>query len=286
MKKHLSKLIAIVLVIIAVAFFPNTAYGEQSTKLSVNHTGIKTPAFRLIEEKEPFYSTKYTYGKDGKLQESVTCYQDEPEWHTYYYYSPSGMLVEKKEEEYDGITLYFHYDSKGTEIEKDDTGGVGSQANAGSWFNVEERYDSEGRIMTFTVKPQDGEPYSPLEYRYDGKGRILSLSSKDMQITYRYAKNGSFTRTAQYDFRNDELVEEYDSSGHIIKSCWMENGKATSTVLYKYDAQGKLLEMKNGSWWRRYTYEQDAYGNITAKTETDSSGSKLRTEYLYEKIAG
>ena len=205
-----------------------------------------------------------------------------------YYYSPSGRLVERRvESALSGAVLLFHYDSRGTEIETDDTGGIGSQANAGPRFHAEETYDEEGRVMTFRVKPDDGEPRAPLLYEYDSKGRILSLSSDKMHIDYHYALDGSFTRIAVYQFRNGEKYDEYDTYGRLTKSFWIENGSPTSMINYQYDTDGNLIEVSrsDGSWQQSYSYEIDMHNNISARVQRNSNGPLSRTEYVYERVS-
>lgn len=243
--------------------------------------------YRLIEERDPFRTTYYFYDADGKLEISKTYYKDELEYTSEYYYSPSGELVERTEYfPSTTVKLFFHFDRNGTMIERDDTGGLGSQALSTFDLPYQEEYRSDGLVEQFSFQYEDGD-WSHLQYRYDEQGRILSLSRGERVLCeFTYAEDGSYRRTADYSSMGIRF-NDFDASGHLIKQGWIRDGEEDVGQFFRYDERGQLIEASDdeGPFWT-FTYEYDERGNLIAKTETDRSGRETRTEYIYEYVPG
>lgn len=243
--------------------------------------------YRLIEEREGSAVTYYSYDPDGKLAKRETYYQDDLEYVYEYYYSPSGELVERTEY-FPGTTvkLFFHFDRSGTQIERDDTGGLGSQALSTFDLPYQEEYRSDGLVEQFSAEDDFGD-WSHLQYRYDEQGRILTLSRGERVLCeFTYAEDGSFRRTAEYDKRGIRF-NDFDASGNLVDQGWITDGKEEFGQFFRYDERGQMIEASDDEGpFRTYTYEYDEHGNLLAKTETDRAGEAIRTEYIYEYIPG
>lgn len=228
--------------------------------------------YRLTEEttKSGNNTTKitYSYDKSGKLSLKMEYYNGRYENCTAYRYYPNGKLYE---ELWSGsCDLYMHYDSNGTLIERDDTGGVGSPANlmpsAGDKLSV--TVDSSKRITRFDVKRSYGGS-STLRYEYDNKGRILRFYDGDgsRQDVYSYNSDGSFTRTRTDRYNNSitlSISEFFDSSGRVIQRDWQSGGYFQKTC-FEYDSKGNLTRQYDPSGSSDWVFKYDKYGNLTGE---------------------
>ena len=263
---------------------------------------------RLAEEitETSYYSAKtiYDYDRTGQLAQKTVLQNGKVESTTEYHYSSDGTLCE---ELYKGIiNLYFHYDSKGTVIERDETGGVGSPAcwNPYAGDIVRTEYDSNGRIICLQIISGETGKANTLTYEYDNQGRILCFRVGDYRTdSYDYRPDGSYIRMrddknmnlfiteyynteglrTQVDRRQfsdiSTVYYAYDECGHLISQ---SDSQYNSQRGWKYDDHGNLLEeWVNGNLQCSYLNDYDAYGNLTHSVRV-SGDTTLTTIYRYE----
>ena len=266
----------------------DTCIAEVSAYISAGSSAQQQ--LRLTREQSGSSRTEYSYSYGTQLSTAITYYNDEIESITTYEYSSTGSLL-KATEYYpmSHMSLCFHYDSAGTRIERDDTGGVGSQANYNDLCEAFEKRDQDGRTFLFSVRPKESrnsdEANYDLVYEYTQDGKISSFSGASFQIDYQYKADGSYTRRAQYAYLDRILVQEYDTEGRLLSSSWLTDGVPQSTVMYFYDSMGDLLgiQRENGSMVF-YVNEYDANGLLTEQREINSTGTERKTTYAYEPV--
>ena len=246
--------------------------------------------FRLAGEQSGSYRTEYSYTSGTQLSTAITYYNDEIESITTYEYSSAGLLLKTTEyHPMSHMNLCFHYDRAGTRIERDDTGGVGSQANYNDFCEAFEKRNQDGRTLLFSVRPKESrysdEANYDLAYEYTHDGRISSFSGPRFQADYQYKADGSYTRRVQYAYLNRILVQEYDVEGKLLSSSWFTDGTAQSTITYSYDSKGNTLTIQqdNGNVIF-FVNEYDANGLLTAQRELSTSGTEHETVYFYESV--
>ena len=249
--------------------------------LSASAAGTK---YRLKEEVTGTTRITYSYDKAGRLTQKTESSDGKVQSITEYHYYPNGELCEELWK--GSCNLYMHYDSEGTLIERDDTGGIGSPAFSLPYMGdtVRTEYDSAGRITRFEHKAGENGGTTVLRYEYDKKGRILRFRvGTDRTDAYDYRPDGSFIRT-----RNDSystgyqlcITEYYNTSGQRTQCDW-KDGNYSSTTYYEYDAAGHLTRQYNADGTTELVMKYDKYGNLT---EEWSGGKRLFTyQNTYDK---
>ncbi len=228
--------------------------------------------YRLTEEttKDGKNTTriKYSYNKAGQLILKMEYYNGSIESTTEYRYYSNGKL---SEEFWSGsCDLYMHYDSRGTLIDRDDTGGVGSPANlyppGGDKLSC--TYDSAKRITRFEVKRGGYSGSTVLRYEYDNKGRILRFyDNAGRTDTYEYLQDGSFIRTRTDRNSNGyslSISEVFNASGLVIQRD-IQEGNYFLKICFEYDSSGNLTRQYDPSGSSEHVYKYDKYGNLTGE---------------------
>ena len=132
-------------------------------------------------------------------------------------------------------------------------------------------YDECGRVLFVDVI--DGE--TQIGHRgfreYDEKGHLIATGSmvgetRTKETTYEYDEKG---RPILQKDAGGTISLEYDEQDRIVKrvrTWWTQN----DTTLYSYDEQGNLIEEiykpADTSFWNKYTWEYDEYGDVTKCT--------------------
>ena len=250
--------------------------------------------YRLLEEVNGPNTTRYYYDSTGKRTESITVNSGSINQTVQYIYGKSGKLTEKIQSDPSGwLTLYFHYDVNGVQIELENPGMGGDiYSLADEKAEIEEQYDDAGRTVLLTKKYFSLEDGSPVVknyyYSYDSTGRILRFQSTGRTDIFNYNSDGSFSRICMNQYDNSSTIrEEYNSRGLLEKSV----DQYGNITLYQYDSSGKLIEKTvtypgSGSFPERketykYKYEYGQNGEVIAMLETSESGDQNRTTYNY-----
>ena len=253
--------------------------------------------FCLLEEVNGSNTTRYYYDNTGKLTESISFNSTSIYQTVQYFYGGDGQLTEKIQSDPSGwLTLYFHYDTQGVQIELENPGMGGDVYSLESEEAViEEQYDDAGRTVLLTKKYislSDGfTAVDSYYYSYDSSGRILRFQSTGRTDIFNYNPDGSFTRISMNKRDNSSAIREVYNSRKSIERSVDQYGNIT---LYSYDASGKMMRKtiinpESGSFPERkeiynYQYEYGQNGIITAMLEIAESGYQNRTEYNYGYI--
>lgn len=238
---------------------------------------------RLAEETtESPYSVErivYKYDKAGRLSQKTKYYNGKVESTTEYSYYPDGALFE---ELYRGaINLYQHYDSKGTLIERDETGGIGSPAfySSAEGDTLSTKYDAKGHITRFEVRSEDAKTPYVLTYEYDSKGRILRFCVGNYRTdSYDYRPDGSFIRTRSDTDMKLYITEYYNAEGLRTQSD-RRQGDYYSTEYYEYDSRGNLIRQLDSRYGSERTWTYDAKGNPTEERINGDLSCTYRYRY-------
>lgn len=201
-----------------------------------------------------------------------------------------------------------------TAIERDLLGRITSVTD-GRGKTVKSSYDAAGR-RTGLIYPGGEE----VGYRYDGAGRILSVTSGEKSFTYHYDAMGrpdmrtdpaGVTEHYGYDGRGNLLTVtremdgreqpyrqfRYDMAGNRISETgeghdWEYHyddlnrlavgidAQTGDQFFFSYDRTGnRIRSIRNGV---TTDYQLDKAGRLSGTVETDQSGKKSETSYLYD----
>ena len=137
-----------------------------------------------------------------------------------------------------------------------------------------------------------------IDYTYDPAERLIqTIYEKALIETFSYDASGNITNRKQQnkDSSEDEnliyekgnrliqknnIIYEYDLEGRLIKKVESHDTKNQKIWLYKWNALGKLKEVKNpnGDTWQ---YKYDAFGRRVEKNL--SSKANTRQKFLWDK---
>ena len=170
------------------------------------------------------------------------------------------------------------------------------------WFNIVRITNPDGRVY---------------EYAYDGWGRVSQVASLSTGATTRFAWNGRWQPTAEYEHTGDTLYYRYDRAAQCVeitkpngRMLREHNGHGQTTRLvqasgaetrYGYTREGFLTEVinENGetmrltqdakalvrkvTWFDQRTlhYDYDEIGNLTCFT----NGELEETKYEYDALS-
>lgn len=203
---------------------------------------------------------EYSYDKAGHLAQKTEYQDDKVESVTEYHYYPDGRLLEELWRGH--LNLYWHYDSCGTVIERDETGGIGSPAFSLPYMGdvVHEEYDAAGHITRFENRSGETGGTSLLQYEYDSRGRILTFRSGARVERYDYRPDGSFVRTRDDKSMDLFITEYYNADGLRTQSDWRRTNYS-STTYFTYDKSGNLIRRENSDGNSVWTWKYDEHGN-------------------------
>lgn len=252
--------------------------------------------YRLVEEVCGSDSTKYYYDSSGRMTEAIS-FNDASLYQTEQFrYGKDGFLTEKIISDPSGwFTLYFHYDSNGTQIELENPGMGGDVFTLNpEEAVVKEETDTEGRTIRFTKTYNDLSDGSPridtYYYSYDADGRITRFQSTGRTDIFDYNADGSFVRVSINKYDNTSAIrEEYNSQGFLIKSVdqygniseyYYSKGKLTHKTI-TYPGGDNFPEAKENYF---FNYSYDKNGNVSVQLKLDDSNNIISTtEFYYEK---
>ncbi len=223
----------------------------------------------------------YTYNRDGTLaRESHIAGGEEDEVVEYTY--PKDRKMMETTIPVGVVTLFFHYDSNGTQIELENPG-LGGDVFLMEGESMSTQRDKNGYVTMITFHSSfEGESDRIFYYTYDDKGRIKTFEiSGFRRDTFEYDRSGTYTRTSLLFRENESAVRErYDTKGRLIES----QNQYGMISTYTYDENGRLsVEYLDGELEYSYRYDTDVNGNIIRMTKYFSGGGKEVTEYRYEK---
>ena len=157
---------------------------------------------------------------------------------------------------------------------------------APSCYLIPSSFDAKNFRLVKAVKSTGSEAVM----EYDSRGNVT-------KITYTFPEEGggtgAITETWQYDSQDREISSTesvwgfttetaYDSQGCVAKETYIM-GDSTAVIVYTYDDQGRLTEVRNEDTGApgvdTYTYE----GENLVKIESVSDGVKSETLYTYDK---
>ena len=210
------------------------------------------------------------------------------------YVFDGGYLVKAVEHIADTQTDVYHYfDCNGTEIGRDDSGGMGD--------TIRESFNSRGRIESVTVTRSYGSRETG-EYRYNSDGCITYFyygnSDFRTEEQYTYNSDGSWTRdrrdvsgSGTDDMHILEMYNEYSLPVYRTETfygssvlycyeyteyycldnvaCISDDAEIPMTVTsYRYDDYGNLTEIwEDGELTYSCSYEFDQGWNLVRRTE-------------------
>lgn len=196
--------------------------------------------------------------------------------HTYTFIT---IIDGEAEEQVEGSTIY-KYNSKGHMTEMAEYDENNKLSNKTTFT-----YNSKGYLTEKAI-------YNPYYYSYDNSGN--PILSQDPEIhTFTHDSKGNIVEEKYYVREEAEnygespvesqikIIYQYDSNGNLISSSRYSDGRAYDILTYKYDPQGRLIEL-NGD----YIYvrgKRDSKGNIVQVLEIDSDSShKYILEHKYD----
>jgi len=196
-----------------------------------------------------------TYDADGRLVKTISGKMDEPSAESLYAYDEAGRLLTITNNPKKGGRTEFHYDEQGrkTTTQSFDpetlkraqnsmyggppwdaavrTGiGVPVGGNISTMYNDNDQpteaqlRDGEGRIVSRVVRS------------YDAHGRIIEEKQIQENPAWLFADKFSAEERAQL---NDKQLEAMNKATKL-----MLNGRNGTGILYAYDAQGRVTEMR------------------------------------------
>lgn len=196
--------------------------------LEVQYQSASTDSAEVADSKEKG-KTEYQYGKDGKMESSVTK-NDKGQITKHVYYEDGKAEVEE-----------FEYDNKGN-VSKEKT-----TRRDGTTQEIEYKYDKDGRVSKETIINSDGSR-EVVTYKYDAKGRIVGKTEQgvnsngskiDISETYGYDKNGRINEITDkdgnkrvYNYKDDcvTTVTVLDKDGNIVEESKISNPEEGRTL--------------------------------------------------------
>jgi len=126
----------------------------------------------------------------------------------------------------------------------------------GSGSSRTNEWDAENRLVAVNVGNQR------TEFSYDGKSRLAGI---------RQLVNGSETSHRLFVWCGDQICEERDGSGALVKRFFdqgvqMATGPTAGSYFYTSDHQGSIRELTDGSGTVRARYAYDPFGQRTKLT--------------------
>ena len=205
-------------------------------------------------------------------------------------YSPDGNVIrhERDAKMYIGHDIEFwKYDSRGNLVRHEqDVNADGTIDGTEFW-----RYNSNNNIVAHGYGRADYEHGNVDHLSYDDRGNLIRRESTfgdgDLSAvspeTRRYDASGRLVQsTGEFSLGSDEPAGSstswtYDSSGklrQITQSAHGPYGSASTTEIWKYNNQGKVISKKlvndDGTVDRAQTWEYDNRGNMT-RYESDGA---------------
>ncbi|XZE22599.1 FG-GAP-like repeat-containing protein [Pirellulaceae bacterium SH449] len=197
----------------------------------------------------------YGYDQRNRLVSKEVLRGDETILELHYSLDSTGRVVAKNE---GGKRIEFQYDSRYQLLQEIEySQGVAIRATA---YN----YDLVGNRLS-RIDSLDGIS----EYQYDLDDRLLSVTDASGISSYQYNRSGSLIRRV-----SDTTTEAFEwNSDQQLMSFRQSTVEGTRSEVYKYDAQGNLIETSTGPktirWFRDYVFSR---GSIMAElTEGESS---------------
>ena len=150
-----------------------------------------------------------------------------------------------------GHTTTYQYDSDNRMTWSKDANG----------YTTQMAYDGEGNLLTETDDLGDKTTFA-----YDADNRkTMMIDPLGNSAVYAYDGNGWMTTLTDRDGRWQSLV--YDADGRLLTDTWYPAGSTTAvdTLIYTYDADGKILTAANNL--ASYSFGYDADEQVTSVNE-------------------
>lgn len=110
-------------------------------------------------------------------------------------------------------------------------------------------------------------------YEYDSLNRITALHFR--------SRSGKEADIFQLD---EDHLYQYDAAGHLVKMIRQENGKTSSTILFKTDPAGRPVEEQESgaqATGRNIYYKYDAAGRLTDVYRYVAARRKMLPDYIF-----
>ena len=258
--------------------------------------GAFADQYRLIEEIAENYDgddiiatkTVYQYDRSGRLSGSVKYYHEGSSEKTEYVYGANGALTGKQitsiyQDGTEGGVVCFHYDSNGTQIERENWAWGGDLY----WYSndrIKISNDGSGRVKTIRIDEEDGFEPRTWRYSYDSAGRVKTFEILGYRRdVFYYNGDGGYLRESTYAETGETLTtERYDSSGRLTASVDDITG---AVIRWVYDRDGRLTEKySDGELVCHCKYQFDRYGNIVSVTNIFEDDYSEKIQYQYERV--
>ena len=269
----------------------------------------RTKQYNLLEQLSSSINelngvTTYTYDKANRLVALYT-----PKTHQKYEYDEAGQLIKQingKEE-----ATRFWYDSLGNQVSRTDAAGNTTKYEYDDAGHKTKESDDKGHSQTWKYNDQGRlEQHTDLgkhttSYEYNTNGLLIEeTSSSGKHIKYHYKGDGTLVQYADLAM-NETVNYTYDAEGQMTSkesgkgNTLREDGWIRETDYYKYDALGRLIQVRRRNPNdedkhfpdKKHTllfidYEYDAVGNIRhtqlSANYTGYDQAQSNDYYLYD----
>lgn len=283
------------------------SYDEAGNKTSIAHNGMRydysydEDGNLLTAKIGDNYLEKNTY-VNGQLAESVYGNGDSER----NVYDEEGNLL--KSYANGELTYEWEYDAEGNptvcndyvsdksyHYEYDEEGGLKQTVSSDGFSveyvdtgdGVETVYSDGSEELSKSVKVEDeSENHMKLEVSYGEETFAASIEGDT--LTTHFVTEEGIVAQAEYNFNDEETVEEETHEGETIEYSYDDNGNIIEVIKngeietsYEYDAKGQLIRENSKSGEATITYEYDDVGNIL-KSEEHELDFDRPTEQLDE----
>lgn len=268
MKKHISIILALVLILSLTACKKDTA---DTPAPDVNVKKDTVTVYLPV--------AKTTYGDDGEVMSKVT-----------YTYDERGLMLSQSYDHKESITEYDEVeDVYYTEFLPCD--GVPDQVYSYT-------YDEKGNLTSYRYDHTvDGYILYEYTYSYGEDGKILSFrrqctdtvwnsQNSDMTYTVEYDDAGNAVKLTSVNEEGETVVNgeySYDAQGNLITTVFRKDQPGDYTYNFTYNEKGQLASFADGSvnhlFDYRYTYDADG---LLIREDSTVSADKGSINYTYQ----
>ncbi len=206
------------------------------------------PQNPTAQSDEELYNKALTLLAEGKIEDAyaifltIQDYADVPTYLSYFVFKADEHTYQTFDPKYGTHSIYrYQYDECGRSTITESL-----NVKSGGTVIYFDQYDANGLLIQTGNINADGTTYGVTTYEYDEKGRPI------------LQKDAGGTISLEYD-EQDRIVKR-------VRAWWTQN----DTTLYAYDEQGNLIEEiykpADTSFWDKYTWEYDEYGDVTEYT--------------------
>jgi RHS repeat-associated protein len=244
------------------------------------------------EDSRAKVATTYQYDAAGRVTRLILDNDDNPidldDRDFAYYYDSRGNRTK---------TVLNNDANKKIEYFYDDLNRLTKEQRSGTSTNYTYQYSYDA-VGNRTQMVKDG---TTTTYAYDDENRLRTKTTGGVNTTYEYSYNGILTK--EYKDANNYRYFYWDSLDHLTKVEKKVSGN-TTTVEYKYDANGRRVQKVKDGNTTRYVYDGlkvaieqvnnnnpllyfndfSAVGGMLARYNAASADPKVSRVYAYDVI--